>query len=144
MQCCDWWASGRQAASTVKARGAIEERARVLLSAWSGASDAAARLNLFNTGFGADPCLAARLNGIAEFRAGQLGISEQALVGARADPALAMKIYELSVEKEKEFNPGDEYDWIGFKAFLAEARPEIVADPNFDASYADAKLAWDV
>jgi hypothetical protein len=53
-----------------------------------------------------------------------------------------MRIFELIEAKEEEFRAGDVYDWNRFDAFLAEDHPEIVADPNFHATNAAAKLGW--
>lgn len=117
---------------------AILDRARVMLSAWNAAVGAAAQLALFNHGFGHDPCLAARLNAIAEFRAGQLGITEEALTGAAYNIELGNRILNLMYDHVQ----GDPPQWAAFTTFLETNHPDIVADPNFHATYPVAKSAF--
>jgi hypothetical protein len=114
---------------------AILERARVVLSAWDGAVGAAAQLELFNSGFGNDPCLAARLNGILEFRAGQLGITEEALAGAVYDIELGGRILNLMYEHVNDNHP----QWDAFMTYLNDNHQDIVTNPNFHTTYPKAK-----
>lgn len=118
--------------------GAIQERARVLLAAWAGLSTQHAQLDFFNKGFGTDPCIAARLNGIAEYQARALGISEEALSGARYNGELGNRILGLAYE----FLDPDEPDWAAFLEFLETDHTEIFTHPDFHATYPVAKSAY--
>ncbi|MDA0366367.1 MAG: hypothetical protein O3B31_15435 [Chloroflexi bacterium] len=122
--------------------GSIQERARVLLAAWAGLNGTDAQVAFFNTGFGNDPCIAARLNGVAEYQAKALGISEEALSGAKYDSVLGNEILEIAYEFFEEFEQDHEPDWGAFLAHLRKHHTDVVDHPAFDATYSVAKSAY--
>lgn len=120
--------------------GAIRQRTGVLPVAWAGLAGDPQRINFFNNGFGNDPCICGRLNGVTEFLAQQsLGISEDELAGRNHDNALAMQIHGLAGTY---FGNGPS-NWPAFRAYLITNHPDIATHAKFNGSFEWARLAYD-
>lgn len=123
----------------------VRTRASVLPAVWRALTTDSDRVAFLENGFGRDPCLAARLNGVAEYRAGQEGISEAALSGARYSIALGKKILTLAYAFfEDDDDDDDDYepDWGAFRTYLKANHGGIADDPDFAPSFDAARLGF--
>jgi len=119
---------------------AIRSRCVVLTVLWSSLNDAEDKLAFFNTGFGNDPCIAARLNGITEYAAKAAGISEAALSDAKGDPKLEGLLLEAMYRFDDEFD-SDTWKRSDFEAYLQRESPGAMLHPAYHVSYDRANTA---
>ena len=116
---------------------AIKQRAEVLKVAWQAADTKPARIRLFKQGFGSDPCLAARLNGVTEYVAKSSGIDESALSDAKWNAPLGKQILDLAYA----FQGDDDMDWDAFRDWLQLHHPNLTGHTDFPATWPQVKLA---
>lgn len=115
----------------------IRQRAEVLKVAWQAADTEIGRLQLFMEGFGNDPCLAARLNGVTEYVAKSIGIDESALSDGKWNAQLGNQIADLAFT----FKGNGAMDWNAFQNWLQTNHPNLTGHPDFPATWPQVKLA---
>jgi hypothetical protein len=94
---------------------------------------------LFNKGFGSDPCIAARLNGIQEFAAILSGIPEEALSEQKLQNAGLLKtINDLYNQDYKA--PEDDDTADSFHSWLETNHAGLLDDPEFATVWPHVKM----
>lgn len=122
--------------------GAIQQRTGVVLTAWSDLPTDPDRIGFFNGAFGSDPCVCARLNGVAEFVAMRVeNIPASALEDAPYDTELSQRILELAEAFFKD-DEGEEHDWAAFRRKLVENHQDIAEHEKFSGSFKAARDAF--
>jgi hypothetical protein len=116
---------------------AVREKAQALLAVWQLCDDPNKKLLLFTDGFGNDPCLAARLNGIQNFAAVLSGIPPEAL----ADPVPANEDLRKEVSRLYGVYTGPDTA-AAFREWLLTNHPNVFNDPQFATVWPTIAMAY--